>query len=73
MSSSSVVTTIVDGNESLALCASLLKQDKVVAFPTETVYGLGANALSSEAVAKIFLAKGRRFDCIRKNWCCDAH
>jgi L-threonylcarbamoyladenylate synthase len=33
-----------------------------VAFPTETVYGLGANALDSEAVAKIFHAKGRPAD-----------
>lgn len=31
----------------------------LVAFPTETVYGLGANALDEEAVAKIFIAKGR--------------
>ena len=31
----------------------------LVAFPTETVYGLGANALDEEAVAKIFHAKGR--------------
>jgi L-threonylcarbamoyladenylate synthase len=31
----------------------------LVAFPTETVYGLGANALDEEAIAKIFIAKGR--------------
>lgn len=42
--------------------AHLLNQDEVVAFPTETVYGLGANALSNEAVEKIFLAKGRPSD-----------
>ena len=36
----------------------LLRRDEVVAFPTETVYGLGGNALSEAAVAKIFLAKG---------------
>ena len=39
--------------------AELLRQDRLVAFPTETVYGLGANALSAAAVAKIFEAKGR--------------
>ncbi len=43
----------------LALAAQLLIQGEVVAFPTETVYGLGANALNSEAVKKIFVAKQR--------------
>lgn len=42
--------------------AKILKENEVVAFPTETVYGLGANALSDEAVAKIFEAKGRPSD-----------
>lgn len=42
--------------------AALLGQGELVAFPTETVYGLGANALSEEAVAKIFAAKGRPAD-----------
>ena len=39
--------------------AQLLREGGTVAFPTETVYGLGANALDSMAVAKIFSAKGR--------------
>jgi len=39
--------------------AALLKAGKLVAFPTETVYGLGGNALSDEAVASIYAAKGR--------------
>ncbi len=39
--------------------SSLLKAGDVVAFPTETVYGLGANALDEAAVSKIFFAKGR--------------
>ena len=39
--------------------AELLRAGGTVAFPTETVYGLGANALSSEAIAKIFAAKQR--------------
>jgi L-threonylcarbamoyladenylate synthase len=39
--------------------ASILRRGGLVAFPTETVYGLAANALSAEAVAKIFAAKQR--------------
>ncbi|MBL9081448.1 MAG: threonylcarbamoyl-AMP synthase [Planctomycetales bacterium] len=39
--------------------ATVLTAGGVVAFPTETVYGLGANALDAEAVARIFTAKGR--------------
>jgi len=39
--------------------ASLLSEGRLVAFPTETVYGLGANALDAAAVARIFEAKGR--------------
>ncbi|GIU68673.1 MAG: tRNA threonylcarbamoyladenosine biosynthesis protein [Candidatus Pacearchaeota archaeon] len=42
--------------------AELIKNGEVVAFPTETVYGLGANALNPEAVKKIFKAKGRPSD-----------
>jgi L-threonylcarbamoyladenylate synthase len=39
--------------------ASLLREGRLVAFPTETVYGLGANALDEVAVRRIFEAKGR--------------
>jgi L-threonylcarbamoyladenylate synthase len=39
--------------------ADLLRQGRLVAFPTETVYGLGANALDAEAVGRIYAAKGR--------------
>jgi len=42
--------------------AQLLRSGQVVAFPTETVYGLGANALDAQAVGKIFKAKGRPSD-----------
>ncbi len=42
--------------------AEILKNGGTVAFPTETVYGLGANALSDEAVAGIYEAKGRPSD-----------
>ncbi len=40
----------------------ILLEDGLVAFPTETVYGLGANALSPDAAAKIYAAKGRPSD-----------
>src|SRR5580692_2417274 len=39
--------------------ARILRGGGLVAFPTETVYGLGANALDAAAVARIFAAKGR--------------
>ena len=39
--------------------ARLIREGKLVAFPTETVYGLGANALDAAAVRRIFAAKGR--------------
>ncbi len=45
--------------ENLQMAARLLQKGALVAFPTETVYGLGANALNPEAVAKIYAAKGR--------------
>jgi L-threonylcarbamoyladenylate synthase len=47
-----------NGND-IARAAEILRAGGTVAFPTETVYGLGANALSAEAVAKIFEAKQR--------------
>jgi L-threonylcarbamoyladenylate synthase len=43
----------------LDTAARLLRTGQLVAFPTETVYGLGANALDAEAVARIYAAKGR--------------
>lgn len=43
----------------LHLAADVLRRGGLVAFPTETVYGLGANAFDAEAVARIFEAKGR--------------
>lgn len=44
------------------LAADLIKKGQLVALPTETVYGLGANGLDENAVAKIFIAKGRPQD-----------
>jgi L-threonylcarbamoyladenylate synthase len=43
----------------LARAAAVLRDGGLVAFPTETVYGLGANALDPDAVGRIFAAKGR--------------
>lgn len=42
--------------------AELLREGETVIFPTETVYGLGANALDENAVSKIYEAKGRPSD-----------
>lgn len=44
---------------SVEAAAALIRAGKLVAFPTETVYGLGANALDAAAVERIFAAKGR--------------
>ena len=51
-----------DPEGAIAEAAGLITAGEVVAFPTETVYGLGADGLQAEAVAKIFAAKGRPAD-----------
>lgn len=51
-----------DQPQTAAIAAELIQKGELVAIPTETVYGLGANGLDEEAVAKIFLAKGRPQD-----------
>ncbi len=48
--------------EDLKAAAELIQNGEIVIFPTETVYGLGANALDCKAVEKIFWAKGRPSD-----------
>ena len=48
--------------EKMEIAAEAIKKGELVAFPTETVYGLGANALDSQAVLGIFAAKGRPSD-----------
>jgi L-threonylcarbamoyladenylate synthase len=55
------VTLHLDANlpEDVVRAAEFLREGRLVAFATETVYGLGANALSAEAVAGIFTAKQR--------------
>src|SRR5271156_632666 len=45
--------------DSIAEAGAMLRAGKLVAFPTETVYGLGADATSDSAVAKIYAAKRR--------------
>ena len=51
-----------EDDEILRRGAKIIKAGGLVAFPTETVYGLGANALDSDAAAKIYAAKGRPSD-----------
>ncbi|MFN0301935.1 MAG: L-threonylcarbamoyladenylate synthase, partial [Burkholderiales bacterium] len=46
-------------DEAITAAVELLKQGEVVAFPTETVYGLGADASNAEAVDRVFKLKGR--------------
>lgn len=48
--------------ETIKEAAKIIKEGGTVAFPTETVYGLGANCFDEEAIDKIFLAKGRPQD-----------
>lgn len=56
-------TIFTPANEqSIALAAELIKKGDIVAIPTETVYGIAANACDGEAVKKIFKAKGRPQD-----------
>ncbi len=51
-----------DEKDAIEQAAQILKSGGLVAFPTETVYGLGANALDGSACKKIFVAKGRPQD-----------
>jgi L-threonylcarbamoyladenylate synthase len=48
--------------EKIVVAANIIRKGGLVAFPTETVYGLGANGLDGEAVRKIFVAKKRPMD-----------
>lgn len=50
---------ILSGPEAIAAAVQRLSQGLLVAFPTETVYGLGANALDHQAVERVFQLKGR--------------
>jgi hypothetical protein len=55
------MSQILDGTDpqAIAIAVALLRAGEVVAFPTETVYGLGANALNERAVAQVFAIKNR--------------
>jgi len=57
-------TIILDArlDANIALCAETIRSGGLVGMPTETVYGLGANALDADAAAGIFAAKGRPAD-----------
>lgn len=57
-----VIDIRTNKNEALEEASELLKSGEVVGIPTETVYGLAANALDEEAVKKIYIAKGRPSD-----------
>jgi L-threonylcarbamoyladenylate synthase len=52
---------VAPDEEHLARAARLIRDGGLVAFPTETVYGLGANALDEEAVARVYAVKSRPF------------
>ena len=54
--------TLAPTDAGLAVAADLLRSGRLVAFPTETVYGLGANALDPAAVGRVFEVKGRPAD-----------
>lgn len=54
--------TQIFGKEGISEAAEILKGGGLVAFPTETVYGLGGNGLDKEAAKKIYAAKGRPSD-----------
>lgn len=57
-----VIDITTEYEKALATAKSLINEGEVVGIPTETVYGLAANALDENAVKKIFLAKGRPSD-----------
>ena len=57
-----LLLSAADGQQALQKAGQLIRQGGLVAFPTETVYGLGANALDPQAVRGIFAAKGRPQD-----------
>ena len=59
---SRIMKTQVMGAEGIDLAAKLIREGEVVAFPTETVYGLGALATSGKAVKSVYEAKGRPSD-----------
>ena len=57
-----MTTRIGDSKKDIEIAAAIIKQGELVAFPTETVYGLGGNALDPNASRKIYAVKGRPSD-----------
>jgi len=49
----------IDQPKSLSLAADIIKSGGVIAFPTDTVYGIGASAINQEAIDKLYQIKGR--------------
>ena len=58
----------VNNYELMDDAAKVIKDGGLVLFPTETVYGIGANAFNDDAVKNIFVAKGRAPAFIPRNW-----
>lgn len=58
----SIINNINEDENKIKEAAEIIRKGGIVAFPTETVYGLGADALNKDAVKKIFEAKGRPQD-----------
>lgn len=56
------MNTKIGGYELIGEAAELIRKGEIVAFPTETVYGLGGNALDKNAIEKIYIAKNRPKD-----------
>jgi len=54
-----VLITEIYTPDKVALAAKELQLGELVAFPTETVYGLGADATNAQAVKRVYIAKGR--------------
>jgi len=59
MTTATATRVIKAGAEAAGIAAAALRSGALVAFPTETVYGLGADAANGAAVARLYLAKGR--------------
>jgi L-threonylcarbamoyladenylate synthase len=53
---------LTTSKEDIEKAAKIIRRGGLVAFPTETVYGLGADAMNADAVAAIYAAKGRPSD-----------
>lgn len=54
--------------ENITKAAQIIKKGGIVAFPTETVYGLGADVFNTKAIKKIFNIKENRLIYQKKNW-----